>query len=485
MRYLILETVASRPHLETAGEIALTLAKDGNDVVFCFVGDDLPWSDWELSRTVRLLGGAYNGRIQQFISLMREGGVQVVSSSAIDQQTKLRIDEWACCFSGGLEALKKYQYNQQSLGLGVASSLISYFRTAHFSPNKHLKLVKNALISAGLVFEKSKKIIAQTNPHHVVTFNGRFATTKPIVLAAELVQIPVLIHERGSDYSKYEIFSDSVHNFEFRHREIVRYWENADPSERQKLGHEFFARRRAGHGIGWHSFTADQEKGRIPQRASGKKRWVYFSSSDDEFAAISDGFSSGPWDSQIDAVQNLMELAASNSEVELVIRVHPHLKIKASVERARWATLKGPNIINIAPSDPTDSYSLIESSDVVFSFGSTIGIEAAYWGRPSVLLGASAYAKSGAVYTPTSASELKVLLSDSSAIPVASQDLCLPYGFYYLTFGRPFQFYQPTSLFEGTFLGKNLDWKPAYLRWLKQLGLNRVLHSINQRIHLG
>ncbi|NBW99096.1 hypothetical protein EBR03_05950, partial [bacterium] len=388
-------------------------------------------------------------------------------------------------FFGDLEALKKYQYEQQSLGLGVASSLISCFRTAHFAPNKHVKLVKNALISAAEVFEKSKEIITQTKPQQVVTFNGRFATTKPIVLAAELVQIPVLIHERGSDFSKYEIFTDSVHNFEFRQREIVRYWENADPSERQKLGHEFFKRRRAGHGIGWHSFTADQEKGRIPQRASGKKRWVYFSSSDDEFAAISDGFLSGPWNSQIEAVRNLLGLAASNSEVELVIRVHPHLKIKASIERARWSALQGPNIINLPPSDPTDSYSLIESSDVVFSFGSTIGIEAAYWGRPSVLLGASSYAQSGAVYAPESASELRDLLRDSSAIRVASQDLCLPFGFYYLTYGRPFQFYQPTSLFDGTFLGKNLDWKPAYLGWLKQLGLNRVLHSIHQRIRLG
>ena len=45
----------------------------------------------------------------------------------------------------------------------------------------------------------------------------------------------------------------------------------------------------------------------------------------------------------------------------------------------------------IQPEEEFDSYALIESSDLVLTFGSTTGVEAVALGKPSLLLGESLY----------------------------------------------------------------------------------------------
>ena len=54
MTILLLEAIASSPHLETSGEIALSLNKNKN-VSYSWIGHDLPWNDWETPKILRIL----------------------------------------------------------------------------------------------------------------------------------------------------------------------------------------------------------------------------------------------------------------------------------------------------------------------------------------------------------------------------------------------------------------------------------------------
>jgi len=64
-----------------------------------------------------------------------------------------------------------------------------------------------------------------------------------------------------------------------------------------------------------------------------------------------------------------------------------------------------------------DSYDIVSAADVVLTFGSTIGIEAAYYGKPSILLGRAVYEDLGSCYVPSSHDELMKLLSSSGILP--------------------------------------------------------------------
>ena len=65
MKILIIESIAATPHLETSGEIAIREKKKGNDVIFSWVGNNLPWNDWQLNWVYRFVGGSYEKKLNE------------------------------------------------------------------------------------------------------------------------------------------------------------------------------------------------------------------------------------------------------------------------------------------------------------------------------------------------------------------------------------------------------------------------------------
>lgn len=466
MRYLIAETVALKPHLETAGELALALRDQGHEVVYSWLGDDLPWSDWHLPRIAVMLGCSLDRREKRFEQLLARERIRIVPPTPVAQQRQQELRAWSEQFSGDAEDLKRYGLEGAMLGMGALSSLISLTGNSAYDPSDDLLRARQCLLSSALVFERARQLIAAVKPDYVITFNGRFATTKPILQAAEIAGIKTLRHERGATFERYELFTDAIHNYAYIRQRIRDTWEKANPAERERIGHEFFRRRRGGDGIGWYSYTNEQERGHIPQRTPGKRRVVYFTSSDDEYAAVTDVFTPGPWPDQLHAVDALLKAVAATPDVELIMRLHPHLSKKSAAERERWLGFAAPNIHLIAPEEKIDSYALLDSADIVVSYGSTIGMEAAYAGKPSILIGPCSYAGSPAVYEPKTQSDIVALLAQTPA--ARDQSLCLPYGYYYLSYGTPFRYYKPQSLSEGVFLGERLGWDPDIVHWLRR-----------------
>jgi hypothetical protein len=87
----------------------------------------------------------------------------------------------------------------------------------------------------------------------------------------------------------------------------------------------------------------------------------------------------------IDAFQDI-------EEIKLIIRVHPNILTKNRTDQMLWRNLNSnKNVLIIAPESRVDSYSLMNSSQGVLTYGSTMGVEAAYWGKPLGLLSRARY----------------------------------------------------------------------------------------------
>ncbi len=138
---------------------------------------------------------------------------------------------------------------------------------------------------------------------------------------------------------------------------------------------------------------------------------------------------------------------------------------KSSQDREWWTSLEGKNINVISPESSIDSYALVDWSDLVVTYRSTMGIEATYWGKPSVSVGPAGYSGFGCVYEPESIQDLFHLL-EKTDLPKLDQETCFIYGFYRMSFGIPFKYYRPESLFQGKFLNKRLT---SYPEWIDVL----------------
>ena len=109
------------------------------------------------------------------------------------------------------------------------------------------------------------------------------------------------------------------------------------------------------------------------------------------------------------------------------------------------------------------SYDLMFAADTVVSFASTIGIEAVFWDKPSVLLGSCFFQYLDVAYQPTTHEEAMALLTQK--LEPKDKVGALMYAGYIMTFGEPYTMSEvggtPTDVtFRGVHLRGGLLMKP-------------------------
>ena len=115
--------------------------------------------------------------------------------------------------------------------------------------------------------------------------------------------------------------------------------------------------------------------------------------------------------------------------VTIWIRVHPNLSGLSNAQTARLDALAAralPNVRVIAAESDVDSYALVDAAELVITFGSTIGIEAVYWGAPVMLLGRATYEVTPGLSRPVSLSEAVATVNEPPA--PADRDAALAFG---------------------------------------------------------
>ncbi|NEO35134.1 MAG: hypothetical protein F6J90_01960 [Moorea sp. SIOASIH] len=457
MDLLVIESFAFTPRLGTAGEIAITAAVAGKKTGFSFLHLDNPDDIRFLpSRRFQKFGKrSWKHKVWKVESILRNYGVTTLEEDFVSEKTRLTIQDYVQNAPHNLRELRAYNYNDAVLGLATVSSLIWHTHCLDPDPNEHYPLIQRLLQCSAMVYEKARALILKYNPQKIIAFNGRFASVKGIFEAAKQLGVEVQYYEAGGSYQQYELFDQPPHDFAYMREHIQSYWQRA-AMDREELAHTFYKNRRQGEGIGSTNYTSDQQKGIVPEQRSNDRQIVYYSASDDEFAAIGDLVKHPIFKNQREAVTSLITWASNQIDCYLTIRVHPNLQKKSLEDRNWWNSLTGKNVEVIPPDSKVDSYALVDWADVVVTYNSTIGAEAAYWGKPSVLLGDNMYSGLGCVYEPKSEAEVYTLLEDDTIAPLP-QENCLPYGYYRLCRGIKYNYYNPHNPASGDFVGQALD----------------------------
>jgi hypothetical protein len=153
-------------------------------------------------------------------------------------------------------------------------------------------------------------------------------------------------------------------------------------------------------------------------------------------------------------VQLIRDLSARRFDGILAIRTHPNSKEPFDLE-SRLKDVEHDFVHLIAPESELDSYALLDTCHTVATFGSTIGIEAAYWNKPSILLGPSIYEDLGGTYNPSSHEEAVEMLLCS--LPPRGREAAINYAYYQKTHGVNFIYAHATEVYKATFKGKQLN----------------------------
>ncbi len=385
------------------------------------------------------------------------------------------------------EELRHYEVDGFDAGEAVLSTIISFCRDPKPDMREHAQLVHAYLRSCDDLYTVTRDFIRRGRPDRVYVFNGRFAYTRAVLRACQASNTECFVHDRGHDIRHYAIYENALpHDLDYVTSLIKGLWER-EPDVEKKTGvaAAFYLQRRRGEEQSWFSFVKDQQPGMLPEGWSDAKHNVaVFCSSEDEFEAAGEEWRNPLYSDQLDAMRRILAdpKIEDNRGIHLYLRVHPNLRAVDNPYTRELRGLSQHNLTVIQPDSPISTYALMDNCSKVLAFGSTAGIEAVYWGKPSVLAGTSYYRSLGGNYVPRSHSELAAMLA--SDLPPKPKEAALVYGYYMGSFGRRYKYYEARGIREGTFKGRDLQKPQPGLRTYL-LRSRTILSGLRRRIRSG
>jgi hypothetical protein len=466
---------SATPHLETSLELAIKEAKSGEDVHYYWGGDDVLFNEDNRPGKLGLLFCSQKPIIRALtlvekhfgkIFKFHSGWIRYDQNSSIASTFNLR----------GIDDVLKLKVEDFHVGRAAVSSLMQVMQadlTASRS-NTVMPLLLEIVESGLAAYFSAKAIIDRTEVDEVIFFNGRFIHEAAILAACRVSNKPFQIHERGATPDKYWIVDYLVHDAESAYRDVIELWDGdlAKGISVQQKAKEFLDKRIVdGYGGAWISFSkdfdrsADFETVKKDIGVSTLNTWVFFQSSNDEYAAIDPSLiKETEWSRQEDVVNFLANRLPL--DVTLIVRIHPHMQKKRQDDLLSWRLLeenfisKGLNVKFVWQDSNVNSYLLAENAGLVISCGSTIGAESVYLATPSICCGSSVWGFVDGVHQVFDFSDLDYAITHHAQ---PNPDVILPVAYWWASRGTKFEYFYPQSLFAGKFLDVDLFNDATYL----------------------
>jgi len=320
-------------------------------------------------------------------------------------------------------------------GPAIANEFVTITKSRNSSPVENLNLISDLLQSYLETYSATELWIREKCIDQLFLFNGRFLHERAAWDAGKVSEISILIFEttRNNLHVRQEGFHNRVNN----QRLMLEHWDKATASELEKfnVSDQWFANLRSDK----NPFST----GDIKIIDIKKPYILYFSNSDDEAVGFWEHWSQN-LGTQLNCVKELIRIIDAQSEYSLVIRLHPNLASKPKRDQQEWLEISSSEKVTIfGPNDPISSYLLIQSSQAVITFGSTIGIEAAYMGKPVMVLADCKYDELGFAFKPTNWDTAQDWIENSKYISetefLEKRNLSRIFGYFIFTGGQRFK----------------------------------------------
>lgn len=324
---------------------------------------------------------------------------------------------------GTREAVKGHVVDGADVGQAAYSSYIGLSRDQDLEGRLAKWSLNQLLASSEQLLPWFRDLLRQVKAARVVLYNGRQNQYRPLLRVAQQEGITIDVMEfSGQEARCVYTFKDELP----QDLDILNAYMDANWKEYrgdvERCGRDYYTFKRAGGVINDHrSYVLGQRQGMLPDGwDAGKHNVAIFNSSEDEFAALGGEYDKTLYRNQTEAITRLCESLHDDPDVVIWLRIHPNLaNVRWSFAQRLLELDKRHHNVRVIPGgSPVSSYGLLDACDTALSFGSTMGVEAAYWGKPSILVGRCIYERLGSVYTPRSHEEVVALVRQRNLPPL-------------------------------------------------------------------
>ena len=304
----------------------------------------------------------------------------------------------------------------------IKSSVHSHLRinSIDLDNQKHRSTLRSYIYSGIIALVLIRRMLSIEQPSIVLLFNGRLAVTRIALELCKELGIRVVCHERGIEAESLLLWENESCLSLRPYKELAENWRNIPltATEFVRIA-QWLDDRQKGKNLNWKAFSVEGSMGEVGgfiSRNAGRTILGLFTSSTDELVA-EDEFKSA-FGTQQNWIQHNINIAISNSEIVLLIRVHPNSGSKNSngvnhdeINYFNELQKSLPeNVHIISADDDCSSYALLNKISVGLVYVSTIGLEIACRGIPVICAANSPWVFCDAIHNINSHSEYDDLL---------------------------------------------------------------------------
>jgi len=321
-----------------------------------------------------------------------------------------------------IDEIRAFKIEDFDIGLAVISNLFFKTKKTCFTPLQlqDYKPYLNKLLNLSYqAYKTVYEYLEKYNIDEFYIFNGRFDVLRASLRAAQKYKkSKIKVLEVGGIMDKFTISENTYpHDYEYQKKILNELW-NKEKSYTKKevLAKKWFSDRLDAKDQGDISYIKDQIKNKLPDNFNRKKRNIsVFISSEHEISTIPE-YKNPFFKNQIETIKFILKKFEKTKEYNFYIRMHPNLKNvnDCYISELNELNKNFDNMFLIEPDSPVDSYALLKNSKKVISFGSTIGIEAVFYGIPSILIGKAVFEDDNSFYIPKTKNEIITLIEKNS-----------------------------------------------------------------------
>lgn len=338
--------------------------------------------------------------------------------------------------------------NKYDVGSAVVSTFVSHKRDiSNIITKKEQKILFQYYLDSIRLYESFNNFINIYNPDEIIIFNGRLFDTRPVLRLCQSKAITCSVIEIcGYKQKNWIKFTNTLpHDIDEYIKNVENTW-NSEPNYEFKhiTGTKFFILRSEGKKTNDKSYVQRQNPNLLPEDFNkNKKNITIFNSSEDEFFSLGSQWKK-IYNSQTDGIKYVCKLVEDKPKYHVYLRIHPNLATVDAdfVKELYLLENEFKNLTVINPNSSVSSYHLMMQSDKILTFGSTMGIEATFFGKPSLSLGSSFYNKIDGAYYITKPDDPIISTFLFNDLQPKSKENAVKYGYYQMNAGTQFKYWE-------------------------------------------
>jgi len=331
----------------------------------------------------------------------------------------------------------------------VNSSLAEDGATEHIESYMNSKKIGKYMDSVRSLANTLDHLLENIHNADVIYMNGRTLHERVAFEICKVKDLGSYALEISANEARVQKFSGTAVNSEFYSEAIENFWstfvEKNGLSLAELIGSEFFRMRRSNTKMNQFLRLFSNETEVSKDKEKQVTHFTFFTSSNEELKSLYSIYG-GHQINQNEIILQLIEFFSEEQNMKkfLTIRVHPNTRRKRKLDKVFFDGLNSSRNVRIIDySNGMNSYELIESSDVVMTAGSTVGLEAAYMGKPSLTFARTLWEGLNCSKLVKSVSDLRNVLEIDTHY---SKSQALKYGLFMMEYGFELEYFDLARL---------------------------------------